>query len=284
MRAFAIAYRWNKREALAEDYVPALAFWEEVQAIPAALRPGVLLDAFGADAYGVSQLWGLATGLMRLPEARLLDELGFVPTVERELARGTPGAARVYAGAAGVSPLLEGVSRFKKVFLALEERELEEADAAGRPENAGVTHLGRVVLGGGAYGFVADGVLPLYFRGRPCETTHSSNEAADLVLDYTRASTIPPAALPPSETGVSFDDDATREELVPSALTWPSPREPLFPFDGLHDYLRVVGPGVLVGRGWRDEYPERGLRSRGKPFLDFVLVREDDEDAPKLVA
>ena len=50
---------------------------------------------------------------------------------------------------------------------------------------------------------------------------------------------------------------------------FPQPKEPRWPFSGgLTDYMRAVGPGVLVGRGWKQ------TSSKGIGFLYFLLVRE----------
>lgn len=65
-------------------------------------------------------------------------------------------------------------------------------------------------------------------------------------------------------------------ELVPKGAGLPAPRDPRWPFSpGLTDYMRPVGPGVFVGRGWS---PAEGSSdpSKGASFLHglhFVLVK-----------
>jgi|TARA_B110000977_G_scaffold26760_1_gene33486 hypothetical protein len=56
---------------------------------------------------------------------------------------------------------------------------------------------------------------------------------------------------------------------------WPIPKFPVPPFDTLVDYLRPLGPGVYVGKGWRGG-------GAGDEFLTFILFRRYDvseEDA-----
>jgi hypothetical protein len=47
------------------------------------------------------------------------------------------------------------------------------------------------------------------------------------------------------------------------------PKLPLPPFDTLVDFMRPLGPGVYVGRGWRGG-------GAGKEFLTFILFRRYD--------
>ena len=57
---------------------------------------------------------------------------------------------------------------------------------------------------------------------------------------------------------------------IPPGL--PKPREPRWPFSGgLVDYMRAVGPGVFVGRGWKQ--PTSNIID-GSGFLYFILVRQ----------
>jgi hypothetical protein len=79
-----------------------------------------------------------------------------------------------------------------------------------------------------------------------------TNERADLALDYRNVPVMP---------------HSTPRDVAAGGVSWPRPRLALYPFDTLVDYLRPLGPGVIVGRGYRliDGAP--------KAFLSFVLVR-----------
>jgi hypothetical protein len=59
---------------------------------------------------------------------------------------------------------------------------------------------------------------------------------------------------------------------VPESL--PTPKEPIWPFGGLTDYMRIVGPGMFVGRGWKQADGVTDNR-KGSGFLHFVLIRVD---------
>ena len=52
---------------------------------------------------------------------------------------------------------------------------------------------------------------------------------------------------------------------LPQSTLWPAPRSPWFPFDGLTDYLRALGPGVYVGMGWN--YRKGKIKRCCFPFL-----------------
>lgn len=54
--------------------------------------------------------------------------------------------------------------------------------------------------------------------------------------------------------------------------SWPTPRDPAFPFDGgLTDYLRPIGPGCYVGVGWKEPRLEFG--DMGRRFLTFLMIK-----------
>lgn len=59
---------------------------------------------------------------------------------------------------------------------------------------------------------------------------------------------------------------------VPERL--PTPKEPLWPFAGLTDYMRPIGPNMFVGRGWKQPEGVRDYR-KGSGFLHFVLIKVD---------
>ena len=61
-----------------------------------------------------------------------------------------------------------------------------------------------------------------------------TNERADLSLDYRNVPVLP-----------------SKRPEADADYSWPAPRLALWPFDRLVDYIRPLGPGVLVGRGYR---------------------------------
>lgn len=61
-----------------------------------------------------------------------------------------------------------------------------------------------------------------------------------------------------------------RSEDLPSSRRWPAVRGTRWPFTGLVDYLRPVGPGVYVGCGWKSSSDPGNYRR----FLHFLLVRD----------
>ena len=62
-----------------------------------------------------------------------------------------------------------------------------------------------------------------------------------------------------------------KQEHLPEGL--PTPKDARWPFSGgLCDYMRPVGPGVFVGRGWKQ--PASARDAEGKEFLYFILVKK----------
>ena len=60
-------------------------------------------------------------------------------------------------------------------------------------------------------------------------------------------------------------------EAMPKTSKWPAPgKRHLFPFDGLTDYLRALGPGVYVGLGW-NYTAKRKIKRR---FLPFLMIQD----------
>jgi len=206
-----------------------------------------LLDEL--DFRGINKLWEISQRLMTAnpeqmleaagPDYSLMDEFPHLPG-ERRADRSSLTAARPQAvvlegrASAPVVGLL-GLDRFQKAFF----RRRSDSQL-----------MGRVLLN---RGFVGDLLYPLYFSvDIQRAILPSTGEAADLSLSY-----LEPGAL-----------RLSREDLPEE--TWPSPGKHRFPFgDGLVDYVRPVGPGVLVGCGWK-ESPSNGLSS--ERFLTFVLV------------
>ena len=64
--------------------------------------------------------------------------------------------------------------------------------------------------------------------------------------------------------------------LDPAAIPradWPRPRRPVRPFDcGYVDYVRVAGPGVLVGMGYRTEAAGSGVPLVPSPLF-FAMAK-----------
>ena len=82
-----------------------------------------------------------------------------------------------------------------------------------------------------------------------------TNERADLSLDYRNVPVLP-----------------SKRPEADADYSWPAPRLALWPFDRLVDYIRPLGPGVLVGRGYRHTAGD-DTSTTSTRFLDFVLVR-----------
>lgn len=82
-----------------------------------------------------------------------------------------------------------------------------------------------------------------------------TNELTDLQLEY-----------------LPLDKLKLKKSDLPQGL--PQPGNPRWPFTGrLRDFMRPVGPGVMVGRGWKQ--PVESLDpADGSDFLYFVLVKE----------
>ena len=82
-----------------------------------------------------------------------------------------------------------------------------------------------------------DALLPLYFASNDLEDdalyVPGTNERADLSLDYRNVPVLP-----------SKRPEADADYVARAAIA-------LWPFDRLVDYIRPLGPGVLVGRGYR---------------------------------
>ena len=64
-----------------------------------------------------------------------------------------------------------------------------------------------------------------------------------------------------------------KEDLPFGNVRLPAPRQPKWPFANLRDYMRVVGPGMFVGRGWKQPHGSDNPR-QGADFLYFVLVQQ----------
>jgi len=154
---------------------------------------------------------------------------------------------RVFEGKVGK---LRGsfLNRFSKAFYVDEDDDPLRGAPATR-------FLGRASIKKGPL----DALLPLYFASNDLEDdavyVPGTNERADVSLDYRNVPVLP---------SKRPDSDA--------AYSWPAPRLALWPFDRLVDYIRPLGPGVLVGRGYRHADGDETATTATR-FLDFVLVR-----------
>lgn len=121
---------------------------------------------------------------------------------------------------------------------------------------------GRVFTGGPIGSHIYPG--PLYFKADiSTEFVPVTRDVCDAVLHYDRD-----------------DFDIKELPLTEEALSWPRPRGASLLFgQGFTDYIRLAGPGVIVGLGYRTKEEEGGgllPGSRANP-LYFVMCREQSE-------
>ena len=137
------------------------------------------------------------------------------------------------------------LNRFSKAFYVDEDDDPLRSEPARK-------FLGRASVKKGPL----DALLPLYFASNDLADdavfVPGTNERADISLDYRNVPVLP-SQLPSRRRA--------------GGVSWPAPRLALYPFDTLVDYIRPLGPGVLVGRGYRFK------SGAPKRFLDFILVR-----------
>ena len=179
------------------------------------------------------------------------------------LAAATSGV-QVFEGRAANIPGGPFINRFQKVFYP-----------APLDKTGGTWH-GRVVL---KKPKLIEQYLPLYFKTNDTLERFlkvpATQEDCDLLLDYTNPpyleSDMPVAMAYPSRTtaGVSKAFVCPSGDPINTKTWWPIPKFPIPPFDTLVDYLRPLGPGVYVGKGWRGE-------CAGDEFLTFILFRRVD--------
>ena len=154
---------------------------------------------------------------------------------------------RVYVFEGKVSKLPGSfLNRFAKAFYIERDDDPMRSAASRR-------FLGRAPIRKGPL----DGLLPLYFASNDFSddsvSVPGTGERADLALDYRDVPVMP---------------NSTPLDARAGGVSWPRPRLALYPFNTLVDYLRPLGPGVIVGRGYR---LVDGVSP--KKFLSFVLVR-----------
>ena len=185
--------------------------------------------------------------------------------------------AVVYEGRAANIPS-KWLNRFQKVFYKAPRDARFAKDDPYQP----VTFRGRVPLRGLGKHVLRD-KLPLYF------STSDANISSDRMKIENTMEYVDPLALhysaeylkfrAPGEVSDLTGKMDTRERKTSLPMKWPPVVANFFPFDILTDYVRPLGPGVLVGNGFRGDSQTT--------FLKFLLVRGDYLDAerngPKLI-
>jgi len=179
--------------------------------------------------------------------------------------------AVLYEGRAANIPS-KWLNRFQKVFYKAPRDKRFAKDDPYQP----VTFRGRVPLRGLGKHVLRD-KLPLYF------STSDANISSDRIKIENTMEYVDPLALhysseylkfrAPGEVSDLTGEMETKERKTSLPVKWPPVVANFFPFDILTDYVRPLGPGVLVGNGFRGESQTT--------FLKFLLVRGDYLDAEK---
>jgi hypothetical protein len=111
---------------------------------------------------------------------------------------------------------------------------------------------GRVIVGGPLLERIGHLFAPLYFQVRPVQIVPATNETCDLAFCY-------------------GDGHFELKDAVPKG--YPQPGRQPWPFgNSFFDYIRAVGPGVLVGQSWYGASTTKE-RSPHKYLGEFVLIR-----------
>ena len=222
-----------------------LLLWNKIEEIPMEDRVKMLDELTNAD---ILRLWRLAgqrqeasiadISSSKVPSYSLWDDL---PAEDSIMVR--------YRGRAALPIRLLGQEYFEKALFCMpgEDKETPHPNIYGRVLHGNV--LKNRLYPGPLYFKVAVGgsLVPIL------------SDTCDMVLRY---------ALPPAE----------ERELaaLASDLGWIGPRDNPPPFNGdFTDYVRVVGPGVLVGLGYQEENPTVGSglsRLLPRPLF-FVMIR-----------
>ncbi|CAK9881023.1 unnamed protein product [Sphagnum jensenii] len=134
-------------------------------------------------------------------------------------------------------------------------------DAAGLLPNKAIEKPLKPIIWSGQYAQYAGGPLlerigqlfaPLYFQVRPVQIVPATNETCDLAFCY-------------------GDGHLELKDAVPEG--YPQPGRQPWPFgNSFFDYIRAVGPGVLVGQSWYGASPTKDM-SPHKYLGEFVLIR-----------
>ena len=179
--------------------------------------------------------------------------------------------AVLYEGRAANIPS-KWLNRFQKVFYKAPRDKMFTKD---EPYQV-VTFRGRVPLRGLGKRVLRD-KFPLYF------STSDANISSDRMKIENTMEYVDPLALyysseylkfrAPGEVSDLTGKMETKERKTSLPVKWPPVVANVFPFDNLTDYVRPLGPGVIVGNGFRGESQTT--------FLKFLLVRADYLDAER---
>ncbi|XP_024392645.1 uncharacterized protein [Physcomitrium patens] len=157
------------------------------------------------------------TAMWKMTELRYEDPGLYLQNASRFLLNpaAEPLQPLVWTGQVNEVPwVFNFLSRFKKAFFYSQDREL----------------YGRVITGGGVLEGLGNKVAPLYFKVRPIRTVLATNEQCDFAFSYD-------------------DGHFELKNAVPNGF--PQPGKHPFAFGKkFYDYVRVVGPGVVVGQSW----------------------------------
>ena len=214
---------------------------------------GRMMFLDGLSSSGIENAWTIAGEGYALTRAERSTARGVDFHAANEILGGDDddevdgSRVRVFEGKVGK---LRGsfLNRFSKAFYVDED----DDPLRGVPSTK---FLGRASIKKGPL----DALLPLYFASNDLEDdalyVPGTNERADLSLDYRNVPVLP-----------------SKRPEADADYSWPAPRLALWPFDRLVDYIRPLGPGVLVGRGYRHTAGD-DTSTTSTRFLDFVLVR-----------
>ena len=214
---------------------------------------GRMMFLDGLSSSGIENAWTIAGEGYALTRAERSTARGVDFHAANEILGGDDddevdgSRVRVFEGKVGK---LRGsfLNRFSKAFYVDED----DDPLRGVPSTK---FLGRASIKKGPL----DALLPLYFASNDLEDdalyVPGTNERADLSLDYRNVPVLP-----------------SKRPEADADYSWPAPRLALWPFDRLVDYIRPLGPGVLVGRGYRHTAGDDASTTSTR-FLDFVLVR-----------
>lgn len=181
----------------------------------------------------ISSMWKLSGLRYDFPDLLVEDAAGLLPNKAIE----KPLKPIIWSGQVNEVPSIFGwLSRFKKVFFVSKDKEL----------------YGRVIVGGPLLERIGQLFAPLYFQVRPVQIVPATNETCDLAFCY-------------------GDGHFELKDAVPEG--YPQPGRQPWPFgNSFFDYIRAVGPGVLVGQSWYGASPTKDM-SPHKYLGEFVLIR-----------
>lgn len=239
--------------ATAEKLVPfdpsstnmGLVMWTTLREVPPELRPRLVAGLSSGD---IRRLWRLAGLRYGAPSGAVAAAIGPEYSLWRDLP-GDSAHISYWRGRAALPTHALGISSFQKAFFQALMTEPTEPD----------TLFGRVIHPTPVANWGYPG--PMYFRAAVGPAVvPATGELCDMTLQY----------LDPYELGLQSDD-------IPRSA-WPRPRPQRRPFDaGFTDYVRVVGPGMLVGMGYRTRASGSGVPLVPSP-LYFAMAFEREEN------